>query len=82
MPFSFPKTPFKKIKNAFLQNALKKTHENREKIHEKHDKLFKTHRVQDVKILDLMWFRKNTLKKTLTNHDTNMKKCDLMYKSH
>ena len=31
-----------------MQNSLKKTHENREKIHEKHDKLFKTHRVQDV----------------------------------
>ena len=45
----FPENTFKKIKKMlFLKNAIKKTHENREKIHEKHGELFKTHRVQDV----------------------------------
>ena len=32
---------------------FKKTHENREKIHGKHGELFKTHRVQDVKIFQI-----------------------------
>ena len=34
---------------------LKKTHENREKIHEKHDRLFKTHRVQDAKFVKILY---------------------------
>ena len=53
MSFSFPKTPFKKYIKCFFAKCPLKRHENPEKIHEKHDKLFKIPCVQDAQKFEI-----------------------------